>query len=392
MGTCAFSPRRIVRTALMIAAFLPAFAGATTAAAQTRVAVLDLRNEAGVDDSLVDYLSETNRTEAQRTFGNGYLVMQQEAIQALLPPDMDYATCTDTDCEVTFGRMVGADIIITGEIHQLAANDYRLTLKMHNTVSGALEASERRSAASIGDLVSFIEYDSGAWIARWMTDSAAASQVATNATLEVASFRGMQLEVLGNGRRIGVSDSPIPLTEGTWDLEVRAPGYVPYRTTLTLSAGQTRQLRDVRLEPLPATLAVTSNVAGASVTADGQPVGVTVVNGVATFEIPATVRSIGVARDGYVARDFDVTLQPGARRELDAQLLRGGRGVLVVQGFPAGATVEVNDVEVGRAPATGDLRATLLAGALRVVVRFGAETLTRRTVTLVEGQTLTLTP
>jgi hypothetical protein len=306
----------------MLAAFVPAFIGATTVAAQTRVAVLDLRNEAGVDPGLVDYLSEANRTEAQRTFGAEYLVMQQEAIQALLPPDMDYAMCTDTDCEVTFGRMVGADLIITGEIHQLADDDYRLTLKMHNTVSGALEASERRSAASVSELVTFVEYDSGGWIARWMTDSASAIQVATDATLEVVSFWGMQLEILGNGRRIGVSDSPIPLAEGVWDLEVRAPGYAPYQTSIELVAGQTRELRDIELQPLPATLVLSSNVAGATVTADGQTLGVTAVQGAATFEVPATVRAIGVARDGYVARSFDVTLQPGARRELDAQLRR----------------------------------------------------------------------
>ena len=384
--------KRLWRPPLALTAALVCLLTASTAAGQTRVAVLDFRNEADVEMNVVDYLSETNRTEAQRTFGGAYLVMQQEAIQALLPPDMDYATCTDADCEVTFGRMVGADLIITGEIHQLASDDYRLTLKMHNTVSGALETSERRSATSVNELVNFIEHDSGEWIARWMREGAGVDLAATDATLEVASFEGMQLEVLGNGRRIGVSDSPIPLAEGSWDIEVRAPGYAPFHTTMNLAAGENRELLDIRLEPLPVTLAVTSNVAGARVTADGELLGVTVAVGEATFEIPATTRTIGVAREGYVAQSHVVALQPGSRRELDSPLVRGGRGVLVVQGFAAGAVVEVNGVEVGRVPASGMISVVLLADAQDVVVRYGGQTLMRRSVTLVEGQTVTLTP
>ena len=64
----------------------------------TRVAILELKNEAGITGSEAYYLTDKVRDAASRVLARrGFLVITRESLQELLPPGTDLASCTTAD-------------------------------------------------------------------------------------------------------------------------------------------------------------------------------------------------------------------------------------------------------------------------------------------------------
>ena len=127
---------------------LPAVAQSVPA----RIAVLDLTNSTDLGESERLYLTDTVRMAALSLPRDGYLIMTRENILVLLPPGVDLTTCTGTACEIEFGRLVGADFIVSGELLFVGTN-YRVSLRLHDVTSGALLSQQQGAAPNVDGLV-----------------------------------------------------------------------------------------------------------------------------------------------------------------------------------------------------------------------------------------------
>jgi hypothetical protein len=105
--------RLMLRTGLALVVLLTQLAIAHAAPAQQhRLAVVELRNTAGLRDEEVTYLTDQARTQASKALaGERFLMMTRESIVALLPPGKTLADCAKMQCEVEVGRTIGAECL-----------------------------------------------------------------------------------------------------------------------------------------------------------------------------------------------------------------------------------------------------------------------------------------
>ena len=115
-----------------------------------RIAVLSLRNRIKMSKEEVDYLTGLVRQIISKRLSRSYLIMTQENIEVLLPPNTNLDDCV-SECQVETGRTIGARYIITGDVLRFGSS-LRLTLRMHDTRSGRLVASEVAKANKLDDL------------------------------------------------------------------------------------------------------------------------------------------------------------------------------------------------------------------------------------------------
>jgi hypothetical protein len=123
-----------VRTLILVLAL----AGAAQAGPR-KVAVLELRNPAGLAEQEAQYLAGLVRTEALRLPAARWFVMTRENILEQLPPGTRLEDCVGA-CEVETGRNVGADVVVTGEVVRLGGA-LRVALRLHDTRNGKLLSS-----------------------------------------------------------------------------------------------------------------------------------------------------------------------------------------------------------------------------------------------------------
>jgi TolB-like protein len=87
----------------------------------------------------------------------GLVVMTRESMAVMLR-DMgkDLRTCTEGSCEVETGRLIGADLLVTGQVTRVDAR-YVVTVKSHETKGGALLKSEQIDTADQFQLLSSVK-------------------------------------------------------------------------------------------------------------------------------------------------------------------------------------------------------------------------------------------
>ena len=117
------------------------------------IAVLEFTNRLkGEDKNLLDtnYLSNAVRAAVKRTLPDARL-MTQENIQVLLQSAHKTLEDCQGECEVDTGRLLGADIIITGDLLRVGTK-LKLDMRMHDTKSGQLISGSTASGRSVDDL------------------------------------------------------------------------------------------------------------------------------------------------------------------------------------------------------------------------------------------------
>lgn len=141
------SPRPLSLCLILLATLLSA-----TAFGQGRkkIAVLEFVNLAELTGPEAQYVPDLVRGEATRLPQGGYLIMTRENILEMLPPGVDLASCEGA-CEVETGRNVGADYVVSGQIIRFGSQ-IKVSMKLYETGTGALLASERASAANVDAL------------------------------------------------------------------------------------------------------------------------------------------------------------------------------------------------------------------------------------------------
>ena len=120
-----------------------------------RIAVLELRGSAPVDDREVAYLGDVVRAAALTLPQQSWFVLTRENIVESLPPGTDLSSCIGA-CEVETGRKVGADWVVSGEIVAYGTQ-LKVTLKLHRTANGSLKDLQRASATSVDALETEVE-------------------------------------------------------------------------------------------------------------------------------------------------------------------------------------------------------------------------------------------
>lgn len=138
---------------MMILIFIPIFVSAQNTS--QRIAVLNLLNQAQLKPQEIEYLTNLIRQSFAEKADQKFLLITQENITLLLPPDKKMEDCLQ-ECEVETGRVLGAKYIITGAI-LIFSETYRLNIKVHNTENGALVTSKVLKGKNLEELESSIQ-------------------------------------------------------------------------------------------------------------------------------------------------------------------------------------------------------------------------------------------
>jgi formylglycine-generating enzyme required for sulfatase activity len=118
-----------------------------------RIAVLPISNKSNLKAEEIHFLSNDIQSKVQVKTRGYYQVMTQENILQLLPPDQTLEDCEGA-CEVETGRLLGAKLVITGELGNFGnkKDNLRLSLKLFETENGTLISSTKIKGSSAEDI------------------------------------------------------------------------------------------------------------------------------------------------------------------------------------------------------------------------------------------------
>ncbi len=142
-----------------VAAFLSALLLISPQAksSEKKIALLPLKNLAGINPSKVDYLFDIIRgTAVQHTKSLKSTLIPDSLIQEAVNRTPGGMKKCNEACATSLGRDLKANLVILGEIRRLD-KELRLTLKLLDTKAGELKGMERLGGARITDLENPLE-------------------------------------------------------------------------------------------------------------------------------------------------------------------------------------------------------------------------------------------
>ncbi len=141
--------RRIISLTIF---FILLISHAVAAQAEYRIAALEFINKAEITQDEARQLTEIVRETALQTLpSEQFMILTNENIESLLPPDMSLAKCSSASCEVDVGRKLGVDYIVTGEVFRFSG-ELRARIKVHHSMSGAYLGGKTAHATTLNDL------------------------------------------------------------------------------------------------------------------------------------------------------------------------------------------------------------------------------------------------
>ena len=303
-----------VVSALVLLSLLACFWHFAFAAGEKKVAVLELRNKAGITDDEAYSLTDQVRIVASQMLPGGhFIVMTTENIQELMPPDMDLKKCDSAKCEVEIGKMLGADYIVTGEIIRYGGR-LQVNLRAHHSFTSHFVFGGDAGAGDVFELKSASRGLAGQLMTRILSHSGVAAPVQT-----------------GGGAVFVPSGQP-SAPSGAAEVRALAPTEQPPATATG-----------------PAGLYITSNPPGADVYLGEVKAGTAnpafqKVNLQAGTKVRVTLKM-----SLYHDVAFDVDLKPGVMK-FENVALKPAFGSLVIESEPTGAKVLIGGSEVGTTP------------------------------------------
>jgi tetratricopeptide (TPR) repeat protein len=203
----------------------------------------------------------------------------------------------------------------------------------------------------------------------------------------ITNFPGCRVEVDNISVATTPLDGPLRVGSGQRIVAVYLAGHAPMRKTVTVAGRSAAELK-FELVPLEARLshlALKTNLPGAELRANGEPVGVTPFPTTLTFA-PGKYH-LELVRPGYVTAQTDVSLGEGATGEvrldplLDEQALRGHGATLELAPSEPQASVSIDGRALGVAA-----KVRLPAGLHDVVVEKAGFARFERTIALADGK------
>jgi TolB-like protein len=342
---------------------------ATAHASAVKLAVLELRNDAGLSAAEMAYLTDRVRGDASQALpSSAYLVMTRESIQELLPPGVKLVDCLSSQCEVEVGRKIGADYIVTGEILKFG-DELRMNLKVHHCVSGAFLGSETAGGARLADLENGVAAASGRLFAKvrthagagedaeWRIGAAAPdtwSPPEDSATVVDFASDPAGAVVIVDGRVV-CQGTPCSreLPAGAAMVMMRKERYLPNQEVVEVTRRGPPLKLNWTLEPNFGWLTVTSTPPGLPVDINGKPAGRTPI---AASELAPGAHAVRISDPRYYERGERVVLARGEKRTVSlAPDPREGAIRVSARGADSNAVaarVFLDGVEVGTTPCT----------------------------------------
>ncbi len=159
--------------------------------------------------------------------------------------------------------------------------------------------------------------------------------------------------ILIDGEPVGSTPAVLEILAGEHQLILQLTGYADWQQTLTVTAGQARQLEPATLEPAPGLLELASVPGGANVTLDGEFQGQTPL----TLELsPGRAHRLAVFKPGYRRHNGSVEL-PAAGRDSQTVTLKAQLGEVRFSISPADAVLRINGEVRGKGSQTLSLPA-----------------------------------
>jgi len=160
-------------------------------------------------------------------------------------------------------------------------------------------------------------------------------------------------EVFVDDDSVGSTPLTAEILRGQREVRVKLEGYKAWRRTLTVKAGESIAITDIRLQPADALVRVRTRPPGAGVTVNGEYQGVSPLE--AALE-PGQAADIRLFKQGYQRTARSVKLASGEQRTLDVTL-QPQLAAISVQAEPAAARLWVDGKDVGDANRTVKLTA-----------------------------------
>jgi hypothetical protein len=117
---------------------------------QERIAILNLKNDAGLKEPEIAFLSDLIREDFSKNKLKNLQIMTKENINALLEKPLE-ACVSESECEVTLGRNLQAQFLVTGQILKIEQK-YRFFMRIYDVKSANLIRSESGKASNIDEL------------------------------------------------------------------------------------------------------------------------------------------------------------------------------------------------------------------------------------------------
>jgi len=114
------------------------------------IAIIELKNQAGLSAEEVTYLTEVMRQAAKYLPVDSYPLITKENLFMLLPPGTRIEDCQG-ECAVDTGRKIGATWLITGEVVRISGS-LRVMLELYHTPSNVRKGSDIVKGATIDEL------------------------------------------------------------------------------------------------------------------------------------------------------------------------------------------------------------------------------------------------
>jgi formylglycine-generating enzyme required for sulfatase activity len=176
--------------------------------------------------------------------------------------------------------------------------------------------------------------------------------------LDVTPAAGVRVAVDGADRGV-TPTSPLELPAGEHQVVLRAEGFAPFETRITLGGGGDTQRLEAVLRPDRAPVTVTSEPPGAAVRVDGGAIGRTPL----TADLTSGARSVAVELPGFAPASRRITVVAEQPLAVPLFRLQALPGRLAVTSEPAGAAVSVDGQFRGEAP----LEVEVAAGSAHLV-------------------------
>lgn len=170
-----------------------------------------------------------------------------------------------------------------------------------------------------------------------------------------------EADISVDGNRQGMTPMTLPIAAGRHLLELRRPGYKPWKKRIKITAGSPMTIETAALVPLDGRLVINSQPTGAKVLVGTRYQGQTPLEVDLPPDQPHVVQ---LSKSGYASASRQVTLTSGEQTRIQMSL-KPRLGVVHLRGAPAGATLYINGREHGPVPE----KLSLLAVTQRLEVR-----------------------
>ena len=152
-------------------------------------------------------------------------------------------------------------------------------------------------------------------------------------------------QILLNGKKQGLTPLQIDILESGETVTLQLDGYKAWQQTLSVPAGEQRELPLIKLQPADGLLALSSQPQGARITHNGNYLGTTPLQ----IKLPPTdPQRLQLYRDGYYPASHSLSIATGEQRELKITL-KPKLGKLKISAHPADAQLYIDGVAKGSA-------------------------------------------